>query len=375
MTYPRLADALGCLDDDLLAEAAAEPSASQTAPVSRKWKMGLAACACLCILIGACVLSAIQGSPSRDTADGSENTPSDWSFEGGDIPDIGDEGSLGDVNASEEPDTSDASLPPQEETPAASQTPEEETPGEETLVGSTAPPEETDTPAVSQPPEEETPTVIEGSTGSIENTAPPQQVDPPCTSQIQEGLEGTESHWPADGEEGFPYEDPPETSAGAAAPDSITFNPLSSPLSVSLALFTEGTLTTPMSSSALYAYYGINLQAALPETFQESSSLYAHGLYDTGDLNQFVFSSEAGRLTVFISRETEQSILSVEGEESTASSISEAAVTLYRYEAQDGSVTLYALLRLTGCQLTIQADGVEEDLLLSILETLIENSW
>lgn len=132
---------------------------------------------------------------------------------------------------------------------------------------------------------------------------------------------------------------------------------------------------TPMSSSEMFDYYGINLQAAIPDGFEETPGTIAHGFYGSFDLNQFVFSYDIAEIMVYISKESEigQYAADFYSESLVCSTIHETEVMLSRYEYDTGETNLYAAFEYNGCDLIVIADNVEPDIFVTILENLLSD--
>ena len=95
--------------------------------------------------------------------------------------------------------------------------------------------------------------------------------------------------------------------AGLAVVDGLTMNQAGDPPELDLPFLLKSGFTQ-MTSGELYAYYGIDLAAAIAGVgdFQETEGRFPHGLYDDGefDMNHFAFRAEERIVEISIGRET-----------------------------------------------------------------------
>lgn len=155
----------------------------------------------------------------------------------------------------------------------------------------------------------------------------------------------------------------------------ITFNELDAAPIMSLPVLSVDDCT-PMNSNELYDYYGINVQSAMPDGYGEISGTITHGLYESSDMNQFVFSADdSAEIMVYISRESEimQYIAAFYPEYFNTSTINETEVMLSCYKYNTDEAKLYASFEYNGCDLIVIADNVETSTFVAILEKLTAN--
>lgn len=175
-----------------------------------------------------------------------------------------------------------------------------------------------------------------------------------------------------------------ENTAHSVNSDSIIINAASSSIQIMFPRFSAEDCS-PMSQEELSEYYGIDLRAAVPSGYYETSSSYPHGLYTVDeqvfDMNVFFYTRDensAETLELCIGKETEcsQYISGSLGldEDAELSTINNTEMYLFHFTGADGETGYYACFQYNDCDLTLIGYNIDEQVLINALQAITQNS-